>query len=443
MEGITYAIEFAATFMECAVILSTTVAAGERKFHIKAHILLVLLFTSIISIYVSLMNNLSAFSFLTPLGTMLLVTFAASKIMSNGTVFLRSTACIMALFIIQTIDYVIVLAIGWVYGNPKETFFFLLEPHWQRFVYIILDKLSNVALYYLLRHQIAKFQALRKKHLVLLFAACGSSYIIMQCLFSMTIYGDFATLQGASIISFTYLLCFLIAIIFALFSITEMEKERTTNELLQSRNQMLEQNYQQIHKNAQENAKRLHDFHHHLVAIRGMAGEGQTGRINEYAGSLLETSYQELKLCRSGCDIVDAVINYKHAEALQKGIDFQYHVKFGNLDSFAPVDICAILSNQIENAIEACIKIEEKERRFVEVEIRQQENFVLFQVNNSVHEDPFLHNSQLATTKPEDTFRHGLGLKNIRDTAQKYNGSLQNRCKNCVFTSTVLLCSTV
>ena len=153
---------------------------------------------------------------------------------------------------------------------------------------------------------------------------------------------------------------------------------------------------------------------------------------------MLETSYQELKLCRSGCDIVDAVINYQHMQALEKGIDFKYHVKAGDLDSFGPVDICAILSNQIENAIEACIKIEEKDKRFVSIEIRQHENFVLFQVANSVQEDPFLHNS-LATTKSEGTFLHGLGLKNIRDAAKKYSGSLQNRCENGVFTSTVLL----
>ena len=85
-------------------------------------------------------------------------------------------------------------------------------------------------------------------------------------------------------------------------------------------------------------------------------------------------------------------------------------------------------------------KIAERDKRFVSVEIRQQEDFVLFQVSNSVQEDPFLHNSQLATTKLEDAFWHGLGLKNIRDTAKKYGGSLQNRYENGVFTSTALLC---
>lgn len=439
METFAQFMEFAATFMECGVILSTVVAAGERKHSDKKHLFLVVLFTALMSVYVTLMNKLSAFSFLTPLGTMLLVILIPSRILSKGNILLRSTTCIMTLFVIQTFDYLITLGIGLIDGNPKEVFFFLLEPNWQRFIFIVSDKLFDVILYFLLRHRIGRLQTLRKKHLVLLFVACGLSYMTMQYLFSMTIYGDYAALQGASIISFTYLLCFLIAVVIALFSITEMENERISNELLRSSNQMLEQNYQQIHKNTQDNAKRLHDFHHHLVAIRGMAGKGQTERISEYVGPLLETSYQELKLCRSGCDIVDAVINYQHMQALEKGTDFKYHVKFGDLDTFAPVDICAILSNQIENALEACDKIEEKDKRFVSIEIRRQEDFVLFQVRNSVQEDPFLHNSQLATTKSEGAFLHGLGLKSIRDAAKKYNGSLQTRYENGVFTSTVLL----
>ena len=439
METFAQFMEFVATFMECGVILSTVVAAGERKHSDKKHLFLVVLFTTLMSIYVTLMNKLSLFSFLTPVGAIILAV-GISVLISSGSILLRGTAGIMAMFVIQTFDYLITLGIGLISGNPKETFFFLLEPRWQRFLFIASDKLFDVVLYFLLRHQIGKIQALRKKHLILLLVTCGLSYTTMQMLFSMTIYGGYATLQGASIISFTYLLCFLIAVIIALFSITEMERERFTNELLQSSNQMLEQNYQQMHKNAQDNAKRLHDFHHHLVAIRGMADKGQAERINEYVGSLLDTSYQELKLCCSGCDIVDAIINYQHVQALGKGVAFKYRVRSGDRDSFSPVDICAILSNQIENALEACEKIAERDKRFVSVEIRQQEDFVLFQVSNSVQEDPFLHNSQLATTKLEDAFWHGLGLKNIRDTAKKYGGSLQNRYENGVFTSTALLC---
>ena len=439
MESVAHIVELTATFIENAVIICTVTEAGGRKFLPKKHFLLTLLFTAIISTYVTLMNSMSTFSFLTPLGTMLSVIFIVSRILSKGNFLLCSTACIMVLFVIQTFDYLFILGAGLLDGNPKETMFFLLEPCWQRFVYILSDKAFDVLLFLLLRRHTGRLQTLRKKHMVLLFIACGLSYMTMQYLFSMTIYGDYAALQGASIISFTYLLCFLIAVVIALFSITEVENERISNELLRSSNQMLEQNYQQMHKNTQDNAKRLHDFHHHLVAIRGMAGKGQTERIGEYVSSLLETSYQELKLCRSGCDIVDAIINYQHMQAQEKGIDFKYRVKFGDLDAFAPVDICAILSNQIENAIEACDKIGEKEKRFVSIEIRQQEDFVLFQVANSVQEDPFVHNSQLATTKSEGTFPHGLGLKNIRDAAKKYSGSLQTRCENGVFTSTVLL----
>lgn len=442
MDAVANIVEFIATFMECAVILCSTVAAGGKRFSGWKHLSLIFLFATAMAVYVTWMNRISAFSFLTPVGAMVMATFMAT-ILSKGRLLLRGTACVMVLFVIQTFDYIITLGIGLFYGNPREIFFFLLEPRWQRFVFILSDKLWDVALYFLLRRHLTKFQLLKKKYLVLLFIACGLSYITMQFLFNVTIYGEYAELQGASVISFMYLLCFLIAVIIALFSITEMEEERVTSELLHSSNQMLEKNYQQIHRSVTENAKRLHDFHHHLVAIRNMAGNGHPESIEEYVNSLLENSYQSLKLCHSGCDIIDAIINYKQAMAAEAGIKFSYKTAFESMDAFSPVDICAILSNQIENAFEACEKIPEPDRRFVSVNIRQKENFMIFRVSNSVHEDPFTHNSGLASTKPDNSFQHGLGIRNIEDTAKKYSGSLRNTYADGVFTSTAMLCSTI
>lgn len=442
MEIITHIIEFAATYAESAVILSTAAGVGEKKFSPKKYIPLLLLLTTFIAIYVSFMNHMASFSFFTPLGTVIFA-YLGAAMLSRGNIFLRSAASIMAMFVIQTFDYIITLGIGLILGDPREIFFFLLEPRWQRFLFISLDKLLDVTLYFLLRRHLVRFRTLKKKHLTLLFIACGLSYITMQWLFKITIYGNYDELQGASIISFFYLLCFLIAVIIALFSITETEKERTTSELLHSSNQMLERNYQQIHKNVLENAKRLHDFHHHLVAIRGMAEKNQCERIEEYTNLLLENSYRTLKLCRSGSDIVDAIINYKQSMAAEAGIKFSYKTVFESMDAFSPIDICAILSNQIENAFEACAKIVIPSERFVSVDIRQQQNFVIFKVCNSVQENPFTHNSVLATTKPNDPYQHGLGIRNILDTAKKYNGSLRNTYADGIFTSTVMLCSTI
>ena len=77
----------------------------------------------------------------------------------------------------------------------------------------------------------------------------------------------------------------------------------------------MEQNYQMLHEDMKENAKRLHDFHHHLKAILGLAEAAQNGEIQKYVGDLLSISYKEVHLCRCGNDVIDAILNCSAAEA--------------------------------------------------------------------------------------------------------------------------------
>ena len=77
----------------------------------------------------------------------------------------------------------------------------------------------------------------------------------------------------------------------------------------------MEQNYRQLHEDLRENARRVHDFHHHLRAILGMAENQNDQQVSQYIRELLEISYHDIQLCRSGSGIIDAVINCSAAEA--------------------------------------------------------------------------------------------------------------------------------
>ena len=105
-----------------------------------------------------------------------------------------------------------------------------------------------------------------------------------------------------------------------------------------------------------------------------------------------------------------------------------------------PVDICGALANQIDNAFDACRNMPVSDFRDVKVTIKQVENFVFFRVENTVDCNPFENNQSLISTKADMSMRHGLGLKNIRDIADKYNGFLRNEYKDGFFISVVSLC---
>lgn len=98
-----------------------------------------------------------------------------------------------------------------------------------------------------------------------------------------------------------------------------------------------------------------------------------------------------------------------------------------------------LTANQIDNALEACAKISIDKERSVKVQIWQKESFVFFKVINTVDKNPFDSLNNLKSTKDNSDTMHGLGIKNIRETAAKYDGFLKNNYIDGYFISLVMV----
>ncbi|MGN1443928.1 MAG: ATP-binding protein, partial [Acutalibacteraceae bacterium] len=134
-----------------------------------------------------------------------------------------------------------------------------------------------------------------------------------------------------------------------------------------------------------------------------------------------------------------SVVNCKIEEARDANIPFEHYVMLSSPVYLSPVDICAILANQIDNAIEACKKIDDGSERSVKVKIWQKEAFLFFKVTNTALGNPFDDKKELKSSKTDDTDMHGLGVKNIMRTVSRYGGTLKNEYANGYFTSVAML----
>ena len=267
-----------------------------------------------------------------------------------------------------------------------------------------------------------------------------AAYISTQYLFVVFLDTANDALSAVAIFSWLYILAFVTITIIAFVLIARAEQERQTHIFLRSANQLLTENYQQLHAYQQNHAKQIHDFNHHLTALKGLVALGKHEEALAYMESLLSTTYQETALCHSGSDIIDAIINCKAAEAAQLGIDFRFAVSFPVSADIAPVDICGVLANQIDNAFDACRQMPPSYLCEVKITIKHVENFVFFRVENTVDHNPFENNSSLSSTKTDTSAQHGLGLKNIRDITDKYSGFLRNEYKSGLFISVASFC---
>ena len=177
-----------------------------------------------------------------------------------------------------------------------------------------------------------------------------------------------------------------------------------------------------------------HDMKLHLSALRNYATENS--EITTYINGLIGEIEKSEVYSDTGNIALDSIINFKLRSAKEDGVKI-------SLDLFAPsvinietADIIIILGNLLDNALEAVAKAKDK---FINIHIVYQLGNLLIRVENGfdgvVRLDKQRH--ELVTIKPNDG--HGYGLKNIRKSAEKYNGAVDVTYEDCLFAVEVLL----
>ena len=110
-----------------------------------------------------------------------------------------------------------------------------------------------------------------------------------------------------------------------------------------------------------------HDYHNHIQMMKAYRALGQDDRLDAY----LDELEQDLKgfdvLIRSGNVMIDAVLNSKLSLAKSHGIAINAKAVVPQELSFPDIDLCVILGNLLDNAIEACQWLEEPASRFIRV----------------------------------------------------------------------------
>ena len=181
-----------------------------------------------------------------------------------------------------------------------------------------------------------------------------------------------------------------------------------------------------------------HDIKNHILLMNMLAEQGKYDELKNYlkdmSGVIDESSYVRI----TGVSAVDAILNEKLYEAQSRSITNSYDVAELDQNAVKPLDLCIILSNALDNAIEANSRIEDADARWLKLKIRGGESFTVISVSNPVAQPP-QKNGHVFVTSKEDADNHGFGLKSIENTAAKYRGEMLCKCEEGVFTLVVRL----
>lgn len=161
---------------------------------------------------------------------------------------------------------------------------------------------------------------------------------------------------------------------------------------------------------------KVHDFRAHLNILQGLLENQEYDAAEQYLNSVTQEQTDRLFLVNSHHAILDALFNTKATEAIQKGIDIDFELNDLSALPFDVSDMVVLFSNLLDNAIEACEKIEGD--RVIRVSAVLKQSF-LFSVRNTTLPVE-IKNDTIQTTKPNASL-HGFGLSNIKLILNKYH----------------------
>lgn len=179
-----------------------------------------------------------------------------------------------------------------------------------------------------------------------------------------------------------------------------------------------------------------HDYHNHLQKLKAHLAMGQIGEAEEYLNQL-EGDLDNIKIkYTTGNVSLDAILNSKLSIAEKEQIRINCKAQIGEIPTIEDIDLCVIIGNLIDNAVESCRKIHINTDRFLRIYlcIRRQQLYIA--VTNSTSETIRRLDAAYISNKRGD---HGHGLKRIDLVVEKYNGYIRRANEPGVFSTEIML----
>jgi hypothetical protein len=163
-----------------------------------------------------------------------------------------------------------------------------------------------------------------------------------------------------------------------------------------------------------------HNWNNLLYVAKNMADAGDLGSFKNYIGDSAISSYENIVI--SGNSVADILLSGLMLRAKENSIDININAKLPDDLTINRADLCVLISNAFDNALEACSLIQTGEKS-ISVELSVKGIYLYFALKNTIGNPPKYVNGKYLSSKPDKEY-HGLGLSSIERIAEKYDGNL-------------------
>ena len=226
-------------------------------------------------------------------------------------------------------------------------------------------------------------------------------------------------------------------VLFYLFEHQLREAEaRKEQQMMRQQSEYKAEYYKELFIKQKYSNKAMHDLKNQLFALKEALLNNEEEGIRKIT-RLCEDMLTSQTLTFTGNEAVDALLTVKIQTMKEKEINFTHTVYMSKNNTIDMLDLCVLLGNLLDNAIEANEKVCSEER-FIHLNMVQRADYLSIQINNATNGNVKIENNKIITTKKQREL-HGFGLQSVREITEKYNGSCTFSQEGHLFQAVLML----
>ena len=225
-------------------------------------------------------------------------------------------------------------------------------------------------------------------------------------------------------------ICIFVCIIYFTYKIFLLTYQQT--QILKQLDEQHE-NYERMLSSDRQLREFRHDYKNHMLVVTALLNAGKNDEAAEYLETIKITSGVQKRQISTGNFVADAMLNNKNTLAEELGIKMSF---VGTIPEkgITSSDLCTILGNLVDNAIENTKRFSGE--KYIRIEANARELFFVLSIVNPVNERVIIKKNRIKTTK-SDSKNHGIGLKNVGRIAEKYGGKFRLSCDDREFVADI------
>jgi len=359
----------------------------------------------------------------------LLVSVLISKTFFKGKLDTQLFTCVLLLAILVVTELASVSVL--ILSLDLEAEIFRSDPLFRLFAVTIKNILSFVAVKVVCMYKKSYVSETGRKYFFLLLAIPVISIVVAMIILDLVV--RYRVTETFFVLIAYICLMYVNAIVFSIYELILDQLEKNYNyRLIEKQLELQLNHYNKLAESREVLSEVIHDFKNHLNCIYNLYKYEKKNELGNYINNLISITDTE-KIIDTGNPVIDAVLSEKADIADKMGIKFERELYLPSNIEIKHTDLCIVLGNSLDNAIEACKRITDSSMpKEIKLYMNYRDKYMVIVVTNTCDKPPVKLGRFFKSSKPSPEI-HGIGLQSIDRTVKKYNGNMVIKYDNNIF----------